>query len=715
MNNLLSLYLSLSVQGGIIALLIFAVKKLFKDMLSMTWQYYIWLVVLVRLLVPFSVEVGLPFEAAPFVGVNNVGVNNFTWVNRDTKINYIDTEVEETIVNTSVEAEQKNKKNSSSISTYLTEIKSSLWIFWLVIAAMLLVRKVTSYKSFVRYIKAGASKVDSPFILDTYYKAFDEAGVKPIGLYINKLVSSPMLVGLFRPIIVIPQVQMGEKELLNIFNHELMHFKRFDIFYKWLGQIALCLHWFNPVVYFVNKEIGKCCELSCDEAIIKKLDREGKKGYGDTLLATIQFNGSYGDSVASVTLNEDASLLRERLGAIMKFKKSSRLVVFCSLVVAALFVFGAAVKGVYAKPVVGTTVEAVKVPQAATSNSASESYSGAANNTAPVATEQKFNYPTTYINNRERTTLTKGFFINKYFVSLMIFDQSISKDLATKLSNFTTIRGFNVAFNNNTKSFATNADVLEVLEAVPLDREFEEWKLSMQEPILLVAKVDGPYNETADELAQKFYEEGNLPNFSNVVPYIGEEKLAGLLKRAYKDKDLSSFSILSGYVTNEAFIEQLAQTAYDENYINFFSVFAYRLGAAKKIELAETAYNDKNINLFSVLAQYLSNPKKAELAQRAYDEKNTSFFSVLSNSLNQEKLAEFLRHSYNEKNTTFFSIMAEKISDQALIDELGENAYNDKQVSFLAIISGELSSAKHEELLSRAIKEKQTSLMNVLE
>ena len=54
--------------------------------------------------------------------------------------------------------------------------------------------------------------------------------------------------------------------------HELMHIKRLDMFYKWLVQFAVCVHWFNPFVYLMRKETGRGCELSCDEAVIRELD-----------------------------------------------------------------------------------------------------------------------------------------------------------------------------------------------------------------------------------------------------------------------------------------------------------------------------------------------------------------------------------------------------------------------------------------------------------
>ena len=68
----------------------------------------------------------------------------------------------------------------------------------------------------------------------------------------------------------------------------------------------------------MRKEIGRVCELSCDEAVIRELDPQGRLAYGDTLLNAIGLGGNYKDSLASLTLNESKELLEhtQRIGII---------------------------------------------------------------------------------------------------------------------------------------------------------------------------------------------------------------------------------------------------------------------------------------------------------------------------------------------------------------------------------------------------------------
>ncbi|MDE6889433.1 MAG: M56 family metallopeptidase [Eubacterium sp.] len=105
-----------------------------------------------------------------------------------------------------------------------------------------------------------------------------------VGLCTNSLISSPLLIGILKPCIVLPasdQYLTAEVFHYSVL-HELIHYKRADLIYKWLIQFTLCLHWFNPFLYLVEREIRQLCELSCDEAVIKNLDSAERKAYGSS-------------------------------------------------------------------------------------------------------------------------------------------------------------------------------------------------------------------------------------------------------------------------------------------------------------------------------------------------------------------------------------------------------------------------------------------------
>ena len=338
MNEFMKILLSLSVSGALLLLLILGLKPLYKNRFSKRWQYYIWIVVALRFLLPFTPDttiVGSLFEKFDTAAITNeipTSPNVPVVVNPD---------------NSKAEPTQTNREINAAALREPFNKYVCLFFIWSALALALFVRKVTVYQGFIQYIKAGNKEVSDIKILNLLSDCEEKLNIKTrVELSCNPLIASPMLIGFFRPRIILPVGELEDKELSYIFVHELIHYKQRDMFYKWLIQIVVCVHWFNPFVYLLEKEVNKSCELSCDEKVIAVLDDKEKREYGDTLISFLKSNNLYKSSLASVTLTEGAEQLKERLGAIMKFKKKSKGIIaitaiFSVLVCVCFFVTGA--------------------------------------------------------------------------------------------------------------------------------------------------------------------------------------------------------------------------------------------------------------------------------------------------------------------------------------------------------------------------------------
>ena len=338
MNEFMKILLSLSVSGALLLLLILGLKPLYKNRFSKRWQYYIWIVVALRFLLPFTPDttiVGSLFEKFDTAAITN-------------EIPTIpNVPVQVSPGNNEAEPIQTNRDMTAAAALEPFNKYVCLFFIWSALALVLFVRKVTVYQGFIQYIKAGNKEVSDIKILNLLSDCEEKLKIKTrVELSCNPLIASPMLIGFFRPRIILPIGELEDKELSYIFVHELTHYKQRDMFYKWLIQIVVCAHWFNPFVYLLEKEVNKSCELSCDEKVISILDDKARREYGDTLISFLQSNNLYKSSLASVTLTEGAEQLKERLGAIMKFKKKSKGIIaitaiFSVLVCVCFFVTGA--------------------------------------------------------------------------------------------------------------------------------------------------------------------------------------------------------------------------------------------------------------------------------------------------------------------------------------------------------------------------------------
>lgn len=242
----------------------------------------------------------------------------------------------------------QGRESDGLIQNRTVPAKSPIGLIWLAVALGMLIRKIIMYRSFIKYVKAGAEPVSDCSLLNTLYEAQWQTGVgKAMELFVNPRISSPMLIGVWRPCIVLPDTDISEKDFRYIVTHELMHYKRRDILYKWLVQFVVCLHWFNPLVYLMSLEISKACEFSCDEAVLAKLGYEHAADYGKTLLDAMAAAWRYKEPLTTVSLSANKRILRERLGAIMSDNKKSGKIRMITAGLTVSMVLGAFFVGIY--------------------------------------------------------------------------------------------------------------------------------------------------------------------------------------------------------------------------------------------------------------------------------------------------------------------------------------------------------------------------------
>lgn len=102
-------------------------------------------------------------------------------------------------------------------------------------------------------------------------------------IYVADYITTPFVLGIFRPRIYLLS-SLNEQEQEYILRHEQYHIRRGDHIFKLLAYVALCIHWFNPLVWLAFLLFSKDMEMSCDEAVIKKLGEDVRADYSVSLL-----------------------------------------------------------------------------------------------------------------------------------------------------------------------------------------------------------------------------------------------------------------------------------------------------------------------------------------------------------------------------------------------------------------------------------------------
>lgn len=147
-------------------------------------------------------------------------------------------------------------------------------------------------------------------------------GKRRARVYVSDRVSTPLTYGLFRPRIVLPRDSrfQSREQLRCVLAHETVHIRRFDILWKGLLLLALCLHWFNPAVWLMYALACRDIELSCDERVLRRLGGDGRKAYALTLLRCEEQRGAPVPLASAFAKNA----VEERIVSIMRYKKRSR-------------------------------------------------------------------------------------------------------------------------------------------------------------------------------------------------------------------------------------------------------------------------------------------------------------------------------------------------------------------------------------------------------
>ena len=266
--NLFIRILDMSKTAGVVILFVLAARLLLKK--APKWiSYALWAVVLFRLLCPLSVEspVSIVPEMTPTaqnyrladepVSPAGAGLAAYRAVgdalNGGLGIQYIRT----------------TETDENGSPRYVTADWWSVWILfgqyvWLAGIAVMLLRSVLSYARLRRTLRAAVPLRDNIYAADE--------------------IPSPFVVGFFRPKIYLP-CGLGEKEQAYILLHERHHIERKDHIWKALAFLALCLHWFNPLVWLAFVLAGRDMEMSCDEAVVRTMGDGIRAGYAASLLS----------------------------------------------------------------------------------------------------------------------------------------------------------------------------------------------------------------------------------------------------------------------------------------------------------------------------------------------------------------------------------------------------------------------------------------------
>ena len=311
LDKIFEAFLITSAAGTALTLALLALKPVTKKVFSPKWNYYIWLGVLIVTVMPVKFNL---LEKRIFLP-------------------------EPTVLN-AFYGEKEPDYSSELTNANDNAVKPSFYEYvpetWAAAASGLFIKTIVCYMMFRKRAISNSYSVHCDRL-----KSYTD---KDIEVRKSNAIGSPFVMGVIRPIIVLPDTDFTEERLDNILRHETVHLRRRDNLYRWFAQTVKCINWFNPTAYLVFRQVINEGEIACDAAVVSGMSEEEKTGYINTILTLISERNKY---VSPLTTGMTGSFkrLKRRFIMIKEERKVGRRTKALSCMTAAVMLASAVFAG----------------------------------------------------------------------------------------------------------------------------------------------------------------------------------------------------------------------------------------------------------------------------------------------------------------------------------------------------------------------------------
>ena len=311
MNNIWS-FLTQTLSVSVVALLLLFLKGIMADKLSPRWQYSVWCLFALRIIIPVASN-------------QNVFLPVPIWVEM------LKTFVESNL--SSAYSSAFSVSHNSSVIPFVTAIPKSitdwLMVVYIIGVAATLIKHLVSYIKLRKILKNG-SEISGENVgqLNTVKLKYNLKGCKAVEV---KGLSTAFVCGIIKPVLAIPKgTVLDEKVVL----HELLHLKYKDNLQNVFWCVLRSLHWCNPLLQYAFNRIGNDMESLCDQRVLERLEGEELRDYGRILLSMA--SNSFARAAGTTSVSNGGKNIKRRISAIVRFKKFPKgmeLVSFCIILV----------------------------------------------------------------------------------------------------------------------------------------------------------------------------------------------------------------------------------------------------------------------------------------------------------------------------------------------------------------------------------------------
>ncbi|MGG7143009.1 M56 family metallopeptidase [Clostridium nigeriense] len=323
-----------SIVGCLLVGVILLIRLFLKEHMKKSIIYYLWFILIIKLLVPFGPESKLSL----FNLINikskeetNLLVNNYKLPNEEISSETsnlislpLDTRIDLNTEDNNIISNNEVENNESEINIKFS-YKKILFVIWIVGIIIITSRILISYLKLKLSISKEYKKYRNyNFNVDIIRERKTLNIKRNIEIRITNQVNTPSLCGVLKPKILIPInmiSNINKEDIRYIMLHELCHYKRKDVLVLWLAYIAKTVHWFNPIISLGVNIMRYDCESACDEMVLSKLNDKENIKYGNTLLNVLHLINIKNTIPGTTSMVTNKKRLKGRIKFIAENKK----------------------------------------------------------------------------------------------------------------------------------------------------------------------------------------------------------------------------------------------------------------------------------------------------------------------------------------------------------------------------------------------------------
>ncbi|MBG9753426.1 M56 family metallopeptidase [Bacillus thuringiensis] len=346
-NTLINVYLphffdwliETSLMASILVGFILCIKVLFRNKLPPRWQYMLWIVLMIRLLLPWSPDSSYSIYSLLSYSSSVSEVIPKNMPSTESRVNIESDRTVELESNPKMvtKTSEPEVEVSSEKQTTFSLYKLALYV-WLAGVIVLAAITFITNRRLYSYIKKQPDIMDEQ-VVTVFNRCKQSMKMKKaVSLRLAGKIASPTVFSFFRPKVLLSKKHLkvlDEQQLQYVFYHELAHIKRNDVAVNWIMYSLILLNWFNPILWYAYFCMREDQELACDAYALTFIDKEEQIAYGHTIITLLEHYSYQVPSLANLSRNKRT--LKRRIVMIKKFqKKSYRLSLLGVIVIVAI-------------------------------------------------------------------------------------------------------------------------------------------------------------------------------------------------------------------------------------------------------------------------------------------------------------------------------------------------------------------------------------------